>query len=285
MEIRAPLSFRYPNELTGPAPAKDPRAQTFVESTVVIDLRHCEFVRPGAVLWCVIYPLLARARGSTVRLLVPSDRGVCTYLKSTGLFKTLQEAGVDVDDRGIRDKPTPQLILPVTNFRTEQDVTDLANRALESLNASGLGTGNLRPVVSEHFAELALNAIEHSESTIGAYGLIQFFRFDEGDRFVYGVADGGIGIRRSLERNPALRERVSYDWDAIELAVRERVSGTGGNTRGIGLFGVADDMRRPGRHLVIHSGIGSLGISENLESEARRAQLFPGTFAYASIPA
>jgi len=146
-------------------------------------------------------------------------------------------------------------------------------------------SANLHPLVSEVFAELALNAVEHAESPIGAFGFVQFYEFSEGQRFVCGVADGGIGIRASLERNPTLRSRVPYDWAAIELAVRERVTGTGDQTRGIGLYGVAEDMRKPGRQLILHSGIGSLMISEDMETEAKRTSLFAGTLAYASIPA
>lgn len=78
--------------------------------------------------------------------------------------------------------------------------------------------------------------------------------------------------------------RVPYDWVAVELAMLERVSGTGDSTRGIGLYGVAEDMRKGGRQLIIHSGIGSLQIDEDLQSQARRTRLFPGTLAYASIP-
>ena len=217
-------------------------------------------------------------------MLVPDNVGVCVYLKSLGLFRTLQDAGVEVDDRGIRDKKDPQLILPLTGFATEYEVEQMANLAWHALSDSGLGSANLHPLVSETFAELGLNAAEHAESPIGAYGFIQFYEFEEGKRFVCGVADGGIGIRSSLERNPEIRDRVPYDWVAIDLAVRERVSTTGNTTRGIGLYGVAEDMRVPHRQLIIHSGQGSLYISEDIETESRRANLFPGTLTYASIP-
>jgi hypothetical protein len=66
--------------------------------------------------------------------------------------------------------------------------------------------------------------------------------------------------------------------------MRERISGTGIPTRGIGLYGIAEDMRKPGRHLLIHSGIGLVKQSEELEADARRTTLFPGTLAYATIP-
>ena len=76
---------------------------------------------------------------------------------------------------------------------------------------------------------------------------------------------------------------MSYDWDAIEFALKERVTGTGLKTRGIGLYVIAEEMKVPGRILLIHSGQGMLQLTE--DAEARRTRLFPGTLAYASIPA
>jgi hypothetical protein len=51
------------------------------------------------------------------------------------------------------------------------------------------------------------------------------------------------------------------------------------------LFGVREDLRSPGRTLLLHSGLGSLQIREDLQSQARRTRLFPGTLAYLTIPA
>ena len=286
MRIKPPNNdFRNAGELDPRSAGQDPRSSTFREKVVEIDLRNCAFVRPAAALWCLVYPLLAKRRGSDSALLVPTDAGASEYLRSLGLFDLLANVGVQVDTRGIRDRPAPQLILPLTRFERQDDVERLANEVLERLSRSGLGAANLHPLVSEVFAELALNAVEHAQSAIGAFGFVQFYEFSQGERFVCGVADGGIGIRASLERNPALRSRVPYDWAAIELAVRERVTGTGDKTRGIGLYGISEDMRKPGRQLILHSGIGSLMISEEMETEARRTSLFPGTLAYASMPA
>lgn len=285
MRIEAPENFWHAGDLSPRFASNDPRQPAFLRSEVEVDLRRCQFVRPPAVMWCVVYLLLAAGRGCTCRLLVPENLGVCVYLKSAGLFSTLSQAGVEVDDRGIRDRPDPQVILPLTRFQSDSDVHQLANRILDTLSASRLGATQLYPLVTEVFAELANNAVQHSESLLGAFGLVQFYDTEADQRFVCAVADGGIGIRRSLERNPQLRDRVPYDWVAIELATRERVSGSGDPTRGIGLYGVSEDMRRAGRQLIIHSGIGALTINEEIESESRRATLFPGTIAYASIPA
>ena len=240
---------------------------------------------PAAVLWCGVYALLA-ARRAECHVLVPANVGVAVYLKSIGLLSMLQDSGIELDDRGIWvPRNQQQHILPITRFDREDEVEDLANRALEELGRAGFGSPNLYPLVSEVFAELAINAVQHSESPVSSLGLIQFYEFQHGKRFVCIVADGGIGIRRSLERNPALRDDVPYDWVAVQLALRERVSGTGVATRGIGLFGVAEDMRKAGRQLIVHSGIGIVETTEEMESRASRTRLFPGTLVYASIPA
>lgn len=284
MKIRTPREFFHAGDLSARYASADPRATSFAEKRVDIDMRGCDFVRPAAMLWCIVYPLLAATRSAACRLLVPENMGVSVYLKSLGLFDLLKQGGVEVDDIGVRRRADPQLILSLTRFSQEGEVEELADHALGALNRAGLGAANLHPLVSEVFAELALNAVQHAESPIGAFGLIQFYEFQQGRRFVCAVADGGIGIRASLERNPDLRDEVPYDWVAIPLALRERVSGTGVATRGIGLYGVAEDMRKSGRQLIIHSGIGIVETNEEMESKANRTRLFPGTLAYVSIP-
>lgn len=283
MRIEVPPTFRHSGELTPQFASKDPRVASFYEREVEVDLRSCKFVRPAAALWCLIYPLLARSKGIPTRLLVPDDIGVCGYLKTLGLFSLLQNHGIEVDDRGVYQQPSRQTILPLTSFSTETDVETLVNQAHESLKQSGLGAANIYPIVSEVFGELAMNAAQHAASSVGAFGLIQFYDFSEGSRFICAVADGGIGIRNALEQNASLRQRINYDWDAIELAIQERISGTGNPYRGIGLFGVAEEMRFPGRQMIVHSGQGWLEITEGRQNPPNRTTLFPGTLAYVAV--
>jgi hypothetical protein len=286
VQIQAPSRFVHAGELDAKLASEDPRKTNFLDRNLDIDLRYCEFIQPAAVLWCVVYGLLAAQRnGVTCRLLVPENLGVAIYLKSIDLFKILSENGVEVDDRGVSDRPAARLILPITRFSTESEVDKIANGARDRLTAAGVGAANLYSVVAEAFAELAMNAVQHSQSEIGSVGLIQFYQSEAGERFVCAVADGGIGIRRALESNEALRSRATYDWTAIELALEEGISGTGSSRRGIGLFGVAEDMAKPGRQLIIHSGIGLLRTIGGTSSNAIRSSVrFPGTLVSASIP-
>ncbi len=283
MRIVAKPQFMHPGHLKGFA-LPDPRRPQYDESSVEIDLRECEFVGPSAALWCIVYSLLAKMKGSDCTLLVPENMGVCIYLKSLGMFQVLQEKGVALDDLGVPERESARLIIPLTEFETEYDVEQAANDADLGLMDSGLGAANMHYVVTNAFSEFALNAVQHSESGIGSFGYLQYYESSNGPRFICAVADGGVGIRRSLERNPRLRPRVPYDWVAIEVAIQERVSGTQEPTRGMGLFGVAEEVRKEQRQLVIQSGIGALHIQEDLRSQSRRTKLFPGTLAYASIP-
>ena len=278
-------NFKHAGELSGRFDTSDPRNPSFDAAQVDIDLRECDFVRPPAALWCISYLALASKRGAHCELLVPANPGVCIFLKSLGLFDILKRYDVKVDDRGIGERDDQKTILPITHFETTADASDVTNAAFARLQSADLGAVNLTSVVTELFSELALNAVQHSESEVGAFGCVQFIEYKSGPRFTCTVADGGIGVYASLCRNEALRSRISYDWDALELAVRERVSGTGDPHRGIGLYGVSEDVRRPHHSLLLHSGIGSLEISEELESAARRTRLFPGTLAFLSIPA
>ena len=283
MRIEPPNNFWHAGDLSPQSASNDPREETYAISELDIDLRYCSFVRPPAVLWCMVYLLLAKQKGIPCRLLVPENLGVAVYLKSVGLFSALQKSGVEVDDRGVWAGADPKVVLPISRFSDQAEVDSLIDGTLDRLDNEGLGSSNIRPIVAEVFGELASNAVQHSKSPIEAYGLIQFYEWEKGSRFLCTVADGGIGIRRSLERNPALRERVLYDWTAIELASRERISGVGDPTRGIGLHWISEEMRRAGRQLLIHSGIGALTINEEADSEAKRVTLFPGTLAFASI--
>ena len=284
MIITPRQQFHHAGYLPARFDSYDPRRPDLIEEHVEVDLRACRFIRPPAVLWCLIYPLLSRFRSYRCSLHVPDNLGVCLYLKSIALLQILKDAGVEVDDRDIEQRSDPQVVLPLTKFETESDVDDIANDVFDALGRFRQASHDVYAIVSETFGELAYNAVQHSESPVGGYGFIQFYESRQGRRFVCGVADGGIGIRRSLERNPALRGLVPYDWVAIERATGEGVSGTGDRTRGIGLYGVSEDMRRRERQLIVHSGIGSLQFREQMQSRASRTRLFPGTAVYVSIP-
>ena len=249
-----------------------------------IDLSRCEFVRPAGVLWCTIYPLLVAERGIPCDLVVPSQPSIATYLNDLGLLAVLREAGVGVDYGALPNLDRWQLVLPITQLDTISDVEELENTVIEKLERRNLSSVNVHTDVAVAFAELANNAVEHAESSVSTYGLVQFYEWDP-PRFVCSVADGGVGIRDSLQKNPAYARLTLTDWDAIDYATLENVSGTNDRTRGMGLHHIVNDILPPDRELNINSGTGFLHVDGGAgPPRIRRSYLFPGTSAFINVP-
>ena len=284
MEIIPRQNFRDARDVRAKFTKYDPRLHSFPSPDVIINLGECHRVQPPAMLWCAVYLLKWKRRGFDCLLLPPMDRAAASSLTDAGLFHILRSNGVTVvsSDGDIAD--SGNTILPVTRFEGLGEADELTNRVDDALHDLRLGAGNIWPTVRENFSELVNNAAEHSESGIGAYAFVQFCSYGQDRRFICAVADSGIGIRQSIGRNPNLAH-AGYDWSAIEMAVKELVSGTASRTRGIGLFSVFEEMHVSGRELIIHSENGFLAVNKNSEIRMTRANTFPGTLVYLSIPA
>ena len=283
MEIVPNKNFRDARSIPAKFSRLDPRSDEFDVPEVTVNLRECDSVHPPAVLWCAVYLLLSRRRGSECSLLAPNDAVVSSYLRDAGLFSTLEAEGVRIESDDSTAPYSIDIVLPLTRFSSTTDAEDLTNQIHYSLIQSRKGSANIYHVLYETFSELANNAAEHSASEVAAFGLVQF-DMENGNRFVCAVADGGIGIRTSLLRNPSHEEYGRYEWAAMERATEELVSGTQDSYRGIGLFETVEKMRVPGRELIIHSGAGIVDKGEKLTTRITGTRLFPGTMVYISIP-
>lgn len=286
LEIRAPRYFDAPGRLSSQLAGRyqDPREDDFTPGEVIIDLRDCVVLDPPAALWCVVFASLVRWKGIGCRVEVPGNLAIATYLKTLGVFSMLEEMGIPIDAKDLGASNDSQVIVPLQGFYRVSEVEQLADDALERLSSDKPVAGNLSALISNTFAELGNNAAEHASSPVGAFGMAHFHDVPgKGTQLWCVVADGGIGIRASLTHNPALRPR--YDWTAIEDALKEQVSGTTSPHRGLGLFGIAEDMRSSGHELIIHSGIGMMHLQEDESApEAHRCMVsFPGTLAAARI--
>ena len=98
------------------------------------------------------------------------------------------------------------------------------------------------------------------------------------------VVDQGPGIRATLANNPNL-DVPDIDAEAIRLVTQELVSGTGDGTRGIRLWMILNEMPRPSRKLLIHSGGGQLVTYGAGEPEVREAKRRRGTPVRLMVPA
>ena len=287
LEISVTGPFNDTGDLSGYQVCNiDPRRPEFDWESVRIDLSRCGFVRPAAVLWCAVYSLLAVEKGISCELVAPNKPAIAAYLNDLGLFAVLRGAGVRIDYSDVRNMGRSQLVLPLTRLESISEVEDLENSVIEILERRSLSSVNLHADVAVAFAELGNNAVEHAQSPIEAYGLVQFYRWNQRSRFVCAVADGGTGIWASLQKNPEHERHALTDWNAIEYAIQENTSGTGDRTRGMGLHHIANDILPPDRDLNINSGTGILLTNgKTLQPSPRPSNLFPGTSAFINVPA
>ena len=284
--IRAPRQFNHTGDIPEYQVRDDPRSQDFDWESVRIDLSHCEFVRLPAVLWCITYSLLVAEKGIPCEFVVPNLPNIATYLNDLGMFAVLRDEGVRVNHLETPNTDRWQLVLPLTRLRSISEVEDLENSLIENLEWRNLSSTNLHTDVVVVFAELGNNAVEHAQSPIDAYSLVQFYDWYPQPRFVCAVADGGIGIRASLQKNAKYKRLMLTDSEAIDIATQENTSGTGDRTRGMGLFHIANEILPPDRALNINSGAGFLHTDgETLRTIPRPSNLFPGTSAYINVPA
>ena len=285
LKIVSPSNFNHAGDLLGyQVSNNDPRHNDFDWESVLVDLSRCDFIRPAAVIWCTVYSLLVAQRGIPCNLVAPLNAGVRSYLNRLGLFENLESAGIEIDNLGAPNPEQGRLILPLTRLRTVSQVENLGDAVDDSLISSNLSSRNLYSDVNMVFGELGNNAVEHADSPIDAYGFVQYVASERQPRFVCIIADGGIGIRASLQKNPDHEGHALTDQAAIEYATYENIS-VHGNTRGLGLAQIVEFVLPPNRELNITSGNGFLHVDGELQRKPRYSNLFPGTSAFVNIPA
>ena len=183
------------------------------------------------------------------------------------------------------------VLLPVTRFSTEEEADAIWEQVAQSLTAHGIGSSNVWPDVDGIFAELALNAAQHSLSPLGCSATLECFTGGSEIVYVLGVADGGIGIPSSLRNNPAY-SHITSDNDAILRATEMGVTGTL-EPRGVGLHHVTERVRAYLGELAIISGAGFLMVKrgqEPVRSNFGELNLEPhhgpidGTISLVSLP-
>ncbi len=174
--------------------------------------------------------------------------------------------------------------LEPTTFRSMQEAQELAVSLEENLDERNLGAPNVRPELVEVFSEIVNNAAEHGMTENGASAHVRFMPHRRGHAFDAVIIDSGVGVRATLTNNPHLDVPES-DSQAIEMATRELVSGTGDPTRGIGLWMTVTEMKRPGRKLWIHSGSGLLVMYGTGEPGFRETEHRQGTLVRFAVPA
>lgn len=168
------------------------------------------------------------------------------YLIRMGLFKFL---GIDPGKTIVAHEESGRFI-PLTQIRTSTDLRQAITNLVPLLHAPPAVADPIRYV----FSEMVRNALEHSQSSVGAFVCAQYYR--KSKRIAIGIADSGVGVLRSMRRS----HKISSSKEAITLALQPGITGTtsriGGNefNAGAGLFFTKSISVMSRNRFVLYSG-------------------------------
>ena len=212
----------------------------------VVDLGPIEFIKPVGVvaLLAIIERLTRRSDMPKMAIQLPENPDVQEYLRLAGVFDAMREhvvfEGRQPEEMIAKIQPVRPMV-PCTHFTNESDIDNLAERMEAQFLTELAGYASLLQTCHEIFSELAANVVYHAESD-GGYVLAQQYNYSSGPVVEIAVADCGIGIRASLQKNPS-HSMISSDLQAIERSLLEGVSSLKDSHRGYGLHHVTDDVK------------------------------------------
>ena len=181
------------------------------------------------------------------------------YLERMGLFRFL---GIKSGMAIVEHDPSGRFV-PLRQIRSSDELTKFITEMIPMLHLEPKQVDPIRYIVSE----LVRNVLEHAQTKNGAIVCAQYFKKSNTIRI--GIADRGIGIRKSLSRSYS----TSSDIDAIKLALFPGVTGTtsrGGGTEqnaGAGLFFIKSIAYVNRDFFVIYSGDGMFKLLKRADEE------------------
>ena len=268
-------------------------AEKMEDEMAVLDLRPVEFVEPAGLcgLAALLEFLIPRSRLVGLRF---SGHNVTAYLERMNFFKVFGhrvETNADLTALEERRRGNPGTLQELINFHTEEEIPGIINRISEILENKDYRLRE-RAAICATLSEICANAVEHGRSPFGAYAAVQAYQHivsgpkkgeREGEEVLVAIADGGVGVRETLSRNPKYSEHTKSDNDALRHALKMGVSGTGEVGRGGGLAVVGQISARAGGSLSLRSGSGRVTYYGD-RTNSRNVPAFPGAFVRVSLP-
>ena len=187
-----------------------------------------------------------------------------------------------------RRRGNPGTLQELVSFHSEEEIPGIINRISEILENKDYRLRE-RAAICATLSEICSNAVEHGHSPFGAYAAVQAYQHlvsggrGRGEEVIVAIADGGVGVRQTLSKNPKYAEFTTTDTDALRHALKMGVSGTGEIGRGGGLAVVGQIAARAGGSLSLRSGSGRVTFYGD-RTNSRNVPPFPGAFVRVSLP-
>lgn len=239
---------------------------------VRLDLRDLEMLHPSttAILAAVVTKCVENGRfGPTSEILLPrkaSVRNAVARLPGLDQLRRFFSSSDGASTGSSRQFECHRFIDEASGRTVGRELT----AALEaSCNVDELATRAIRTCLDE----LLDNVIHHADAVTGGFATARGWRTPA--RFEVAIADLGIGIRRSLAKNPQHSDVVD-DMAALRRAVELGVTSTPHRNSGYGLAVTRDLLDKNHGLLVIKSGWAELWLGSE-EEQSIADTPFPGT--------
>jgi len=249
-------------------PLWDPLA---IVGPVHFDLSGVTFIWPAAITLLTTTVLRLRQDGFEVRITRPASEKVDGYLNRID-FYALTEVQANYPWR--RHSPDGRF-REVVQVQSEEEGEAVVGEVMAILRQNMMGSDAIYAAVLYAFLEIVNNVFHHAQSPTQAVICAQ--SYPRLRRVELAVVDSGRGIPASLSQNPELAGQFATAAEAVELAVRPRVTGRPDYNTGDGLFFTLEFIKANGGDARVHSQDGALWVRQGQVS-VQTTPFWPGTW-------
>jgi anti-sigma regulatory factor (Ser/Thr protein kinase) len=253
------------------------QARTSEKDTILFDLSNTEFICPFGIILLTGTISECLAFGKKAKYRRPNKTATRKFLSGIGFnsFFEISNGEYKIESPNIQLKRLGHI-----DYLLTDQILDVFRYYIRM--SEGV-IGSLKMALNE----LMTNAFDHSESQRGCYVCAQSYIRAKKIRLC--IADFGIGILRSLKKNPKFRE-LNSDHKAITTAVQEGVTSRTTGTAGYGLTHINRFIKVNEGKMHILSGKGKIlwdfsDVKKSKEQEQTMRAPFQGTIVNLAINA
>jgi len=236
-----------------------------------LDLGSVEFFDPYAVVsLSVLVEFLVSQTKGTLTIILPGNLNVRSYLRRLRVLERWQDVASLDGGAGDSGGSQSDVLLELSRIDSKRAIERATEQLLQIVSANlGYKRKSINALTNT-ISELCFNVLDHSEGA--GWAVAQRYRRSNGSRFLWiGVADGGVGIKKSLGSRYDTSKWSHFD--AIVNALKKNFSRF--TKRGLGLHMVKRIVFDFGGSLHIRTGDCRLYLAA--KPQGIQGSLFPGT--------
>jgi hypothetical protein len=245
-------------------------------SYVVLDLTDVSFIWPSVITLLTTCVMRLRRDGFPVEIKRPASVNVDTYLNRVDFYNLLK---MNVDYPWRRHNAEGRF-REVIQVQSERKGEAIAQEVLQILDNNLEGVRGIHQALEYALLEVVNNVFHHAQSPIGPIICAQSYPWLRVVEMA--VVDAGRGIPASLSHNPELAGRFETASEAIDLAVKPRITGRPDHNTGEGLFFSLEFIKANGGEACVYSQDGALWIDKG-HSVLEDTPKWPGTIVSLSF--